>query len=119
MFNGENYKQLQKNGKFEKKDYFAEFPNKQILSYSKDYIINKTQIGDRVGVVFLNAVSFLSNDMIQQILKDDKKLKYTPFVFLVFSAFKNNIMYSLKDTFKVDSITEYGDWTLVVFEKVN
>ncbi len=119
MFNGENYKQLQKNGKFEKKDYFAEFPNKQILSYSKDYIIYKTQIGDRVGVVFLNTVSFLSNDMIQQILKDDKKLKYTPFVFLVFSAFKNNIMYSLKDTFKVDSITEYGDWTLVVFEKVN
>ena len=118
LFDGEDYKQLQKNGKYEHIDYFREFPNSQILDFSKNFISNKMELGDRVGIVFLNTVSFLTNETIQDILSDEKKLKYTPFIFLVFSTFKNNIMYSLKDRYKIDSITDYGDWTLVVYEKI-
>ncbi len=119
MFDGENTALLQKDGKYRHKDYFKEFPNNQILQFSKNFLSNKMVIGDKIGIIFLETVSFFSNDTIQEIMQDESRLKRTPFLFLVFSTFKNNIMYSFKDNYKVDSVTSYGDWTLVVYEKIN
>ena len=75
--------------------------------------------GEKIGIIFLNTVSFLSNDNIQDILKDEKRYKYTPFIFLVFSTLRNNLLLSFKDDYKIDSITGSGDWTLFVFEKTH
>ena len=80
---------------------------------------NNMKKGDRIGIIFLNNVSFLSNDNIQNIIKDNKQYKKTPFIFLVFSSLRNNLLVSFKNDYKIDSITQAGDWTLFVFEKTN
>ena len=67
----------------------------------------------------LDNVSFLSNSNIQEIISSEKDYKRTPFIFLVFSTLKNNIMYAFKDEYNVDSITQAGSWSLYVYEKKN
>ena len=75
------------------------------------------QKGDRIGILFLDSVSFLNNNEIQEIVNNEKKYEKTPFIFLTFSLLKNNLMFSFKDGYKIDSITQSGDWTLFVYEK--
>ncbi len=117
MFNNENYFETIQYGKTIYKNSLKEFPNKEIEKYIKDNFTSKMKKGDRIGIVFLNTVSFLSNDKIQNILEDDKEYKRTPFIFLAFSSLKNSILYSLKDDYKMDSFTQAGDWTLFVYIK--
>ena len=119
MFNNEDYVQTIKQGKNLYKSYFAQFPNPVIMKYSNDYFIRNMKKGEKIGIIFLNTVSFLSNDNIQDILKDEKRYKDTPFIFLVFSTLRNNLLLSFKDDYKIDSITGSGDWTLFVFEKTH
>lgn len=118
MYNGENYKKVINNGKYLYKDSFKEFPNKNILNYSKYTFQNNMKKGDKIGIILLKNVSFLSNDNIQNILKDEKQYSKTPFIFLVFSSFRNSMLYSFRDDFHIDSITHAGDWTLIVYRKI-
>lgn len=117
MYNDENYYETIKYGKVIYKNDFKEFPNKNIDKYIKDNFTSKIKKGDRIGIVFLNTVSFLSNDKIQSILEDEREYRRTPFIFLSFSSLKNSILYSLKDNYKMDSFTQAGDWTLFVYIK--
>lgn len=117
MFNNTNYYETIKNGKTIYRDYFKEFPNKIIIKYVNDNFNSKMKKGDRIGIIFLNTVSFLSNDKIQNIVNDNKEYDRTPFIFLSFSALKNSLLYAFKDNYRIDSITQAGDWTLFVFEK--
>lgn len=119
MFNNNDYFETIKYGKTIYKDYFKEFPNQIIIKYTKDNFISNMQKGDRIGIVFLNTVSFLSNEKIQNIINNNKEYDRTPFIFLSFSALKNSLLYAFKDNYKIDSITQAGDWTLFVFEKTN
>ena len=88
------------------------------MKYVNDNFNSKMKKGDRIGIIFLNTVSFLSNDNIQVIINDNKEYDRTPFIFLSFSALRNSLLYSFKDKYKIDSITQAGDWTLFVFEKI-
>ncbi len=117
MFNNDNYYETIKYGKTLYRDKFKEFPNKITEKYIKDNFTSKMKKGDRIGIVFLNTVSFLSNEKIQNILDNEHEYRRTPFIFLSFSALKNSILYSLKDDFKMDSFTQAGDWTLFVYTK--
>ena len=119
LYDNSNYFQVIKEGKSLYKDSFKEFPNKKITDYTKYTFKNNMKRGDRIGIIFLNNVSFLSNDNIQNIIKDNKQYKKTPFIFLVFSSLRNNLLVSFKNDYKIDSITQAGDWTLFVFEKTN
>lgn len=118
MFNNDNYYKTINNGKIIYRNYFKEFPNKIIIKYVNDNFNSKMTKGDRIGIIFLNTVSFLSNDKIQKIVNDNKEYDRTPFIFLAFSALRNSLLYSFKDSYKIDSITQAGDWTLVVFVKI-
>ncbi len=118
MFNNPNYYETIHQGKNIYRNYFKEFPNNIILKYVQDNFNSKMQKGDRIGIIFLNTVSFLSNDKIQRIVNDNKQYERTPFIFLSFSALKNSLLYSFKDNYKLDSITQAGDWTLFVFVKI-
>ena len=118
MFNNDNYYETINKGKEIYKNYFKEFPNKIIIKYVNDNFNSKMQKGDRIGIIFLNTVSFLSNDKIQKIVNDNKEYDRTPFIFLSFSALRNSLLYSFKDNYRIDSITQAGDWTLFVFEKI-
>ncbi len=118
MFNNNDYYETIHHGKTIYRNYFKEFPNKIVIKYVNDNFISKMKKGDRIGIIFLNTVSFLSNDKIQNIIKDNKEYERTPFIFLTFSALKNSLLYSFKDKYKIDSITQAGDWTLFVFKKI-
>jgi len=119
VFNNDDYYQTIKDGKVLYRDNFIDFPNKPVIKYMQSNYICKMKKGDRIGILFLESVSFLSNEKIQEIVDDDEKYKKTPFIFLVFSSLKNSILYSFKNDFKIDSITQSGDWSLFVFEKKN
>ena len=117
MFNNNNYYETINKGKTIYRNYFKEFPNEIIIKYVNENFNSKMKKGDRIGIIFLNTVSFLSNDKIQNIVNDNKEYDRTPFIFLSFSALKNSILYAFKDNYRIDSITQAGDWTLFVFEK--
>ena len=117
IFNNENYYETIHLGKRLYKDNLAEFPNKTVTKYILSNYICKMNKGDKIGIVFLDTVSFLSNQKIQDIIQEDDRYNRTPFIFLAFSALRNSILYSFKTGYKIDSITQAGDWTLFVFEK--
>ncbi len=118
MFINDNYYETSNKGKTIYRNYLKEFPNKIIIKYVNDNFNSKMQKGDRIGIIFLNTVSFLSNDKIQKIVNDNKEYDRTPFIFLSFSALRNSLLYSFKNNYRIDSITQAGDWTLFVFEKI-
>ena len=118
LYNEPDYKKVINYGSIIYRDKFKEYPNKNIISYSKNNFQNEMKIGDRIGIIYLNNVSFFSNENIQKILEDKNLYNRTPFIFLVFSTIKNSLMASFKDNYKIDSITHAGDWTLVGYVKI-
>lgn len=118
VFNNKNYYQTINSGKLMYREKFKEYPNKNIVDWVEKNIIKLTKKGQKVGLIYLEGVSFFSNENIQEIIQDDKKYKKTSFVFLTFSMLRNSLMYALKDNYKIDSITQAGDWTLIVYEKI-
>lgn len=119
LYNNPDYKQVINSGKYIYKNRFYQFPDKKIKDYTYYTFEQNMKKGDRIGIVFLDNVSFFSNENIQQIISDDNQYNKTPYIFLVFSYLKNNLFISFKDNYKIDSITQSGDWTLVVFQKKN
>lgn len=117
LFNGENYYSILQNGKINHKDFFTEFPNKKFQKYILNNYISKLKKGDKLGIITLNSVSFISVDKMKEITSDDKKYQDTSFIFLVFSAVKNNLLYAAKQELKFDTMNTYGDWTLHVYIK--
>lgn len=117
LFDEINYFEVIKNGKTKYKHKFEEYPNKDVLEYVDKEISPYIKSGDKVGIVFLNNVSFFSNENIKSILKDEKKYKNTSFIFLVFSSLRNNLLYKFRQDYTLDSTTTAGDWSLFVFEK--
>ncbi len=119
IYNNENYKQVIQQGKELYKNNFLEFPNKIIQDFSYYTLQKNMKKGDKIGIIFLDSVSFFSQENINEIVKDKKRYEKTPYIFLVFSQLKNNLLYSFKDDYKIDSITQAGSWTLFVYEKIN
>ena len=117
MFNNNDYIQTIKQGKSKYRQNFGEFPNRQIIDNIWKYFLYNTKKGDRIGIVFLDTVCFLSNENIQDIIDEDNLYYKTPFIFLVFSTLRNNLLYSMRNSFKLNSITQAGDWTLFVYER--
>ncbi len=114
----DDYYNVLSNGKSKYKSVFAQEDNPQINKYMNNNVISKMKKGDRVGIIILENVSFLSKDTIKEILSDNKKYEMTPFIFLVFSSLKINLLEECKTKLKLDTLTHSGDWTLYVYEKV-
>jgi hypothetical protein len=119
IYNNENYKQVIQQGKQIYKKDFLQFPNKIIQDYSSYTLQKNMKKGDKIGIIFLDSVSFFSQDNIYEIVNNKKKYDKTPYIFLVFSQLKNNLLFSFKNDYKIDSITQAGSWTLFVYEKTN
>ena len=117
LFDGEDYFEVLKTGKENHKDFFEEFPSKKLEIYAKNNFLHKMKKGDRVGIVILKNVSFINNDKLQEILKDEKKYNDTSFIFLIFSAIKNNLVEILSKELTIETTTHKGDWSLYVFVK--
>ena len=117
LFNGDNYFEVIKNGKSRYKEFFKEFPNKTIEKYVHSNILYDLNKNDRVGFIVLEGVSFIDNNSLQKILDSEERYKSIPFIFLVFSSVRNNVLYTLDNTLEFESKTKWGDWTLYVYKK--
>lgn len=117
MYNDSDYKSVIQNGKYKYKDMFRNLPNKNIISFVEKEFIKKMKKGDRIGIITLNSVSFLSNKDIIDVLDDKKRYEKAQYIFMVFSALKNSLYASFKDKYTIETITQAGSWTLVVFKK--
>jgi hypothetical protein len=73
--------------------------------------------GDKIGIIFLDSVSFLTQRKIEKIVNDDELYNKTSLIFLVFSSIKNNFISIMSHQFKLYSVTQLGHWTLFVYEK--
>lgn len=118
LYNNPNYKQVINKGKYLYKKDFEKNPNENIINFSKNTFQNNMKKGDRIGLVFLDNVSFMSNENIKQILNDKEQYKKTPYIFIVFSVIRNSMLSSFKENYRIDSITRAGDWTLIVYVKI-
>lgn len=117
-FHYDDYFETIKKGKYLFKNNLKTFPDRAFQDYIyKNYIYNM-QKGERIGIIILDNVSFFTNSELQKIINNDKQFEKTPFIFMAFSCIKNNLMFAFKDDFVIDSITQAGDWTLIVYEKV-
>ncbi len=117
LFNGDNYFEVLKTGKEKYRDFFAIYPNQNFQNYILYNYIYSLEKGEKLGIITLNSVSFLSTDKMKEIVSDEEKYKNTSFIYLIFSAVKNNLLYAAKKELKFQSMTTYGDWTLHVYIK--
>lgn len=117
VFNNDNYFDVLKNGKYVYRNLFLEFPNKNLEKYYKSNYTFDMKKGEKIGIVFLDSVSFISNKKLQNIVRDDKEYNSYSFIFLVFSTIKNNFISVMSQEFKLYSVTQLGHWTLFVYEK--
>ncbi len=117
VFNNDNYFDVLKNGKYAYRDLFLEFPNKNLEKYYKSNYTFDMKKGEKIGIVFLDSVSFISNKKLQNIVRDDKEYNSYSFIFIVFSTIKNNFISVMSQEFKLYSATQLGHWTLFVYEK--
>ncbi len=118
MYKDPDYKNVIQNGKYIYKDVFRIFPNKNITDYVENTFIKNMKKGDRIGIITLDSVSFLTNHDIVSTLDDNKRYDEAQYIFLVFSALKNSLYYAFKDKYIIDTITQAGSWTLIVYKKV-
>lgn len=118
MYKDYNYKNVIENGKYLYKETFRDLPNKNIIEFAENTFIKNMKKGDRIGIITLDSVSFLSNKDIKDVLDDEKRYHKAQYIFMVFSALKNSLYSSFKDKYIIETITQAGSWTLVVFQKV-
>lgn len=121
IFNNPNFKEVIKNGKKSYKTNLSTIPDKQITNYLDNFILYKTYTGKKVGILYLNTVSFHNSEEINKIVSDEKKYKTTPLIFLVFSALRNNADYYFeeKDYFTKKEEKQKGEWILKVYERTD
>ncbi len=117
IFNDDDYDKVIKEGKNLYKETFKTIPNPNIVKNINTNILSRIKKGNRVGILMLNNVSFLENDYIQSIINNKSEYEKIPFIFLVFSSLKINLLYIIKYDLKLETIMTSGDWTLYVYYK--
>lgn len=71
-------------------------------------VLCDVKVGERVSVVFLDSVSFLTPEFIESI--DDRKI---PEMFITFSNIKNALVDKLAEDYKDFRVDKDGSWTVV------
>ena len=71
-------------------------------------ILEDVKIGERVSVVFLDSVSFVPENMIEE-----AKSRNLPEMFITFSIIKNSLVKELNDNYKDFDVKRNGSWTVI------
>lgn len=102
------------------KDRFEKYLDEKIPSYWIDKtmrfvyldepskIFNDIELGERVSVVFLDSVSFVPENMIEE-----AKSRNLPEMFITFSIIKNSLVKELNDNYKDFDVKRNGSWTVI------
>ena len=94
-----------KNGKEKHNQFFTEFPNHKFQEYIKNNYLNNLQKGQKIGIITLDSVSFIPTTSMEMIINNQEAYKNTSFIFLIFSAVKNNLLHGFKTNLKFESLT--------------
>lgn len=72
---------------------------------------------EKIFVVDLETVSIYSDENISNIIKDEKKYKNTPFLYLITSLTRNLAMDKLASELTYIEKTKIGSWMVYSFQK--
>jgi len=87
--------------------------NKMDLEIVKNLKENQSLI-----IVFLDSVSFYSDEKIVEISRDDIEYKKVPLLFLVFSHIKNQTVKNAMIQLPITHFERKGSWSVVKFTKL-
>lgn len=104
-------------GKEAYKNIFAGFDNKYFDEKFKKEVINSLKPNQKLAVVILKDVAFYSPMQMHVITDNEQEYEKTPFLFLVFSHIRNQIMKESLKNLSILRIEEKGSWTVVTFGK--
>lgn len=96
---------------------FSQINNKSFDTKLDDEVIKKLKPNQKLAVVILNDVAMYSPVQIEAIRNDEKLYKKAPFLFVVFSYFKNETLKEGLAKLKILRIEQKGSWTVVTFTK--
>lgn len=99
------------------KDNFRKISNKYFENRFKKEILDKLKPNQKIAVVILNDVAIYSPTQMQVLINDNKEYKKTPFLFLVFSYFKNEILKECLENLQILRIEQKGSWSVITFTK--
>ena len=117
LFNDENYHTLIKTGKTTKKDFIFSENNEITNNFFEKNYKNKMNKGDKIALVFLDSVSFLDENEIQNIKENETLYNKTSFIFLLFSSIKNNAIKYFNNEYTFITKLKDGAWSIYIYEK--
>lgn len=83
----------------------------------KSEVLNKLMSNQKVSIVVLKDVAIYSPVQMYTLFKDKKAFEKTPFLFLVFSQVRNDILENCLKNLQIQRIEEKGSWSVITFVK--
>ena len=99
------------------KKVFAGFDNKYFDEKFKNEVTNSLKPNQKLAVVILKDVALYSPMQMHVITGNEQEYEKTPFLFLVFSHLRNQIMKESLKNLQILRIEEKGSWMVVTFAK--
>lgn len=99
------------------KEDFKKYDSKYFDKKFKSEIFDKLKSNQKLAVVVLKDVAIYSPTTMYVLLKDDKAYAKTPFLFLVFSQIRNELLRNCLKDLQIQRIEEKGSWSVVTFVK--
>jgi len=123
-FNFSNYRVISINkGNFSQylgvnsKEDFKKFNEKIFADRFRNEVVNQLKPNQKVAVVVLNDVSMYSPVQIHQIITSEKLFKKIPYMFLIFSELKNEIIKEGLQDLQIQRLEQKGSWSVITFIK--
>lgn len=114
-----DYKKVLKNGKEIYRETFKADSNYYFTEKLIDEVISKIKPGQNVLVIMMNGAAFYSPSNMVQIVNTPALYEKTPLLFLVFSYVKTQTFIVLSQTLAVRRFESRGDWSAIMFTKLN
>lgn len=99
------------------KDELKKADNKYFDKKFNEEVISKIKPNQKLAVVVLRDVALYSPTQMHVLLNDDKEYEKTPFLFLIFSQLRNEILNDCLKYFQLQRVEEKGSWLVITFVK--
>lgn len=80
-------------------------------------VVNQLKSGQKVSVLILNDVSMFSPTKMHFIITNERLYKKTPYMFLIFSELKNEIIKDGLEYLQIQRLEQKGSWSVITFIK--
>lgn len=112
-----SYEETLKGGKKLYLDDFKAGSNPFLYKKLDESVFKKINSGEDLTVLVLNSVSMYSPIQVQKIASDMRIYKQVPFLFIVFSSIKNELLKMGLKTMQLKRVEQNGSWSVITFHK--